>query len=37
MDKLDGAKYKCNVSFDFIRAVAGSVRFEIDRYLYDFN
>ncbi|CAO3588911.1 unnamed protein product [Absidia cylindrospora] len=37
MDKLDGAKYKCNVSFDFIRAVAQSVRFEVDRYLYDFS
>ncbi|KAI8080055.1 origin recognition complex [Halteromyces radiatus] len=37
MDKLDAAKYKCNVSFDFIRAVAQSVRFELERYLYDFN
>ncbi|KAI8328325.1 origin recognition complex subunit 5 C-terminus-domain-containing protein [Chlamydoabsidia padenii] len=37
LDKLDGAKYKCNVSFDFIRAAAQSVRFEIDRYLYDFS
>jgi len=36
MDKLDGAKYKCNVSFDFIRGVARSVRFEIDKYLFDF-
>ncbi|KAI7849589.1 origin recognition complex subunit 5-like protein [Circinella umbellata] len=37
MDRLDGAKFKCNVSFEFIRAVAKSVRFEIDKYLYDFN
>ncbi|KAI9494954.1 origin recognition complex subunit 5 C-terminus-domain-containing protein [Zychaea mexicana] len=37
MDRLDGAKFKCNVSFEFIRAVANSVRFEIDKYLYDFN
>ncbi|KAI8146558.1 origin recognition complex subunit 5 C-terminus-domain-containing protein [Fennellomyces sp. T-0311] len=37
MDRLDGAKFKCNVSFEFIKAVASSVRFEIDKYLYDFN
>lgn len=36
VDKLDGAKYKSNVNFEFIKAVAKSVRFEIDRYLYDF-
>ncbi|KAL0080651.1 origin recognition complex subunit 5 C-terminus-domain-containing protein [Phycomyces blakesleeanus] len=36
MDRLDSAKYKCNVSFEFIRAVAKSVRFEIEKYLYDF-
>ncbi|CAO3620429.1 unnamed protein product [Cunninghamella blakesleeana] len=37
MDILDGAKYKCNVGFDFIRTIAQSVRFELDKYLYDFN
>ncbi|KAI8393755.1 origin recognition complex subunit 5 C-terminus-domain-containing protein [Radiomyces spectabilis] len=37
MDRLDGAKYQCNVSFEFIRSVAKSVRFEIDKYLYDFT
>ncbi|KAI9483768.1 MAG: origin recognition complex [Benjaminiella poitrasii] len=36
MDKLDGAKYKCNVNFEFIRTVAKSVKFEVDKYLYDF-
>lgn len=36
MDRLDGAKYKCNVNFEFIRSIAKSVRFEIDKYLYDF-
>lgn len=36
MDRLDGAKYKCNVNSDFIRAVSRSVRFEIEKYLYDF-
>ncbi|KAI7904142.1 origin recognition complex, subunit 5 [Cokeromyces recurvatus] len=36
MDRLDGAKYKCNVNFEFVRAVAKSVKFEIDKYLYDF-
>ncbi|KAI9305416.1 origin recognition complex subunit 5 C-terminus-domain-containing protein [Cunninghamella echinulata] len=37
MDILDGAKYKCNVGFEFIRTIAQSVRFELDKYLYDFN
>ncbi|KAL4208610.1 origin recognition complex, subunit 5 [Rhizopus microsporus] len=37
MDRLDGTKYKCNVTFDFIRAVAKTVRFEVDKYLYDFS
>ncbi|CAO0796824.1 unnamed protein product [Mucor circinelloides] len=36
MDRLDGAKYKCNVNFEFIRNVAKTVRFEVDKYLYDF-
>lgn len=36
LDKLDGAKYKCNVNFEFIRALAQNVRFEVDKYLYDF-
>ncbi|KAG2203665.1 hypothetical protein INT46_004299 [Mucor plumbeus] len=36
MDRLDGAKYKCNVNFEFIRTVAKTVRFEVDKYLYDF-
>ncbi|KAI9025999.1 origin recognition complex subunit 5 C-terminus-domain-containing protein [Phycomyces nitens] len=37
MDRLDAAKYKSNVSFEFIRAVSKSVRFEIEKYLYDFS
>lgn len=36
IDRLDAAKYKCNVNFDFIKTVAKTVRFEIDKYLYDF-
>jgi origin recognition complex subunit 5 len=36
IDRLDGAKYKSNVNFEFIKLVAKSVRFEIDKYLYDF-
>lgn len=36
MDRLDGAKYKCNVNFEFVRQVAKTVKFEIDKYLYDF-
>lgn len=36
IDRLDGAKYKCNVNFDFIKSVSATVRFEIDKYLYDF-
>ncbi|KAI8647290.1 origin recognition complex subunit 5 [Parasitella parasitica] len=36
MDRLDGAKYKCNVNFEFIKTVAKTVRFEVDKYLYDF-
>ncbi|KAJ1161837.1 hypothetical protein NDU88_002318 [Pleurodeles waltl] len=35
-DQLDGAKYKCTVSLDFIRAVARTVNFDIIKYLYDF-
>ncbi|KAM3929277.1 origin recognition complex subunit 5 [Leptodactylus fuscus] len=35
-DQLDGPKYKCTVSLDFIRAVARTVNFDIVKYLYDF-
>ncbi|RUS29679.1 origin recognition complex subunit 5 C-terminus-domain-containing protein [Jimgerdemannia flammicorona] len=35
-DRLDSVKCKCNVGHEFIRQVARGVRFEIDRYLYDF-
>uniref|UniRef100_A0A8D1C3M5 Origin recognition complex subunit 5 n=1 Tax=Sus scrofa TaxID=9823 RepID=A0A8D1C3M5_PIG len=35
-DQLDGPKYKCTVSLDFIRAVARTVNFDIIKYLYDF-
>ncbi|XP_069763664.1 origin recognition complex subunit 5 isoform X2 [Narcine bancroftii] len=35
-DQLDGPKYKCTASLDFIRAVARTVNFDIVRYLYDF-
>ncbi|XP_071590065.1 origin recognition complex subunit 5 [Heliangelus exortis] len=35
-DQLDGPRYKCTVSLDFIRAVARTVNFDIIKYLYDF-
>ncbi|XP_037367193.1 origin recognition complex subunit 5 [Talpa occidentalis] len=35
-DQLNGPKYKCTVSLDFIRAVARTVNFDIIKYLYDF-
>ncbi|KAF9283410.1 Origin recognition complex subunit 5 [Mortierella alpina] len=36
MDKLDSIKCKCNVSYDTIKTLAKSTKFEIDKYLYDF-
>ncbi|XP_017361730.1 origin recognition complex subunit 5 isoform X2 [Cebus imitator] len=35
-DQLDGPKYKCTVSLDFIRAISRTVNFDIIKYLYDF-
>ncbi|XP_068962660.1 origin recognition complex subunit 5-like isoform X1 [Petaurus breviceps papuanus] len=35
-DQLDGPKYKCTVSLDFVRAIARTVNFDIIKYLYDF-
>ncbi|KAF9924841.1 Origin recognition complex subunit 5, partial [Modicella reniformis] len=37
MDKLDSIKCKCNVSYDMIKALAKSTKFDIDKYLYDFT
>lgn len=37
MDKLDSIKCKCNVSYEMIKALAKSTRFEIDKYLFDFS
>ncbi|KAF9205289.1 Origin recognition complex subunit 5 [Haplosporangium sp. Z 27] len=37
MDRLDSIKCKCNVSYDMIKALAKSTKFEIDKYLYDFT
>jgi origin recognition complex subunit 5 len=34
---LDGAKYKCNVNFDFIQRVCKMVGFNIRKYLSDFS
>lgn len=34
---LDGQKYKCNVSYDFIHSIAAMVGFNIRKYLSDFN
>ncbi|KAG0231393.1 Origin recognition complex subunit 5 [Actinomortierella wolfii] len=36
MDKLDSIKCKCNVSYEMIKALAKTVSFEIDKYLFDF-
>ncbi|KAF9965528.1 Origin recognition complex subunit 5 [Mortierella alpina] len=36
MDKLDSIKCKCSVSYDTIKTLAKSTKFEIDKYLYDF-
>ncbi|KAJ2782951.1 hypothetical protein H4R18_001967 [Coemansia javaensis] len=36
-DRLDGVKCKCNVGLETIRAISRSVRFEVDRFLYDFS
>ncbi|KAG0050192.1 Origin recognition complex subunit 5 [Gryganskiella cystojenkinii] len=37
MDKLDSIKCKCNVSYETIKALAKSTKFDIDKYLYDFT
>ncbi|XP_050502088.1 origin recognition complex subunit 5-like [Diabrotica virgifera virgifera] len=34
---LDGQKYKCNVSFEFIKTVCRSVGFDVKKYLSDFS
>ncbi|KAL1917229.1 uncharacterized protein VTP21DRAFT_4885 [Calcarisporiella thermophila] len=36
MDRLDTMKLKCNASFELVRQLARSLRFDIERYLYDF-
>lgn len=36
-NSLDGAKYKCNVNFDFIQSVSKMVGFNIRKYLSDFS
>ena len=35
-DQIDGAKYKCLVSFDFVRGIARQLEFDIVQYLFDF-
>ncbi|KAG0037205.1 Origin recognition complex subunit 5 [Podila clonocystis] len=37
MDKLESIKCKCNVSYETIKAIAKSTKFDIDKYLYDFS
>nr|CAI5858351.1 unnamed protein product [Callosobruchus analis] len=34
---LDGQKYKCNVSFDFIHSISKTIGFNIRKYLSDFR
>lgn len=36
-DRLDGIKCRCNVGVDMIKQVSRSVRFEVDRFLYNFS
>jgi origin recognition complex subunit 5 len=36
-DRLDDIRCRCNASYEFIRKVAQSVRFEIDHYLFEFS
>ncbi|XP_048357298.1 origin recognition complex subunit 5 isoform X2 [Sphaerodactylus townsendi] len=35
-DILNGPRYKCSVSLDFIRSISRTVNFDIIKYLYDF-
>nr|XP_056702971.1 origin recognition complex subunit 5 [Euleptes europaea] len=35
-DPLNGPRYKCSVSLDFIRGISRTVSFDITKYLYDF-
>ncbi|KXJ19076.1 Origin recognition complex subunit 5 [Exaiptasia diaphana] len=35
-DQIDSAKYKCLVSFDFIKGIAKQLEFDILQYLFDF-
>lgn len=35
-DQIDSAKYKCLVSFDFIKGIARQLEFDIVQYLFDF-
>ena len=35
LDIMDQAKYKCNVSLDFVRTVAKTVQFDVYKYLCD--
>ncbi|XP_028601702.2 origin recognition complex subunit 5 isoform X1 [Podarcis muralis] len=35
-DQLNGPRYKCSVSLDFIRSISRTVNFDIIKYLYDF-
>ncbi|KAI8988064.1 origin recognition complex subunit 5 C-terminus-domain-containing protein [Mycotypha africana] len=37
MERLDNVKYKCNVGFELVKEVARSVKFEVEKYLYDFS
>ncbi|XP_071551876.1 origin recognition complex subunit 5 [Panulirus ornatus] len=36
-DQLDSPKYKCAVSFDFIRSIARMVNFDVVHYLYNYS
>ena len=35
-DQIDSAKYKCLVTFDFIRSLGRQLEFDVVQYLFDF-
>lgn len=37
MDNLESMKCKCNVGFDFIMQISKSLKFDLTRYLHEFN
>ncbi|CAG8511941.1 10581_t:CDS:2 [Ambispora gerdemannii] len=36
-DNLDSTKYKCNASYELVKKISSSIKFQIQHYLYDFE